>query len=157
MKIVELFCGTKSISKVFKEAGHDTFTVDNDIIHRPDLLIDILKLQKSSFPKEFQKPDVVWASPPCQTFSVASIGQYWRNDYRPSNSKCALGIAMVLKTVELIKELNPENWFIENPVGVLRKLNLINGIKITVTYCRYGDNRMKPTDIWNNFEFLLPP
>jgi len=38
----------------------------------------------------------------------------------------------------------------ENPRGVLRKLNLIKGIRKTVTYCQYGDKRMKPTDIWTN-------
>jgi hypothetical protein len=25
-----------------------------------------------------------------------------------------------------------------------------NNIRHTVTYCQYGDNRMKPTDIWTN-------
>lgn len=25
--------------------------------------------------------------------------------------------------------------------------------RITVTYCQYGDKRMKPTDLWINFNF----
>jgi hypothetical protein len=29
MKVLELFSGTESFSKVFKENGHETFTIDN--------------------------------------------------------------------------------------------------------------------------------
>ena len=28
MKLIELFCGTKSISNAFKERGHEVFPVD---------------------------------------------------------------------------------------------------------------------------------
>jgi len=77
LKVLELFCGTKSISKVFQKKGHATFTIDNDAIHKPDLLIDILKFSINDLPKEFRKPDIIWASPPCTTFSVASIYHYW--------------------------------------------------------------------------------
>jgi hypothetical protein len=39
----------------------------------------------------------------------------------------------------------------ENPRGKLRKLNVVDGLhRNTVTYCQYGDTRMKPTDIWTN-------
>ncbi|MBC1548256.1 DNA cytosine methyltransferase, partial [Listeria sp. FSL L7-1435] len=42
-------------------------------------------------------------------------------------------------------------FYIENPRGGLRKMNFMQGIaRYTVTYCQYGDNRMKPTDIWTN-------
>lgn len=53
--------------------------------------------------------------------------------------------------LELIKELNPAVWFIENPRGCLRKMDFMQGLpRYTVTYCQYGDTRMKPTDIWTN-------
>ena len=29
-------------------------------------------------------------------------------------------------------------------------------IRHTVTYCQYGDERMKPTDIWTNAEWWKP-
>mgnify|MGYP003116338585 FL=1 len=52
--------------------------------------------------------------------------------------------------MEIIKQLNPTlGWIVENPRGKLRKLNLIDNKYLnTVTYCRYGDTRMKPTDLW---------
>ena len=30
-------------------------------------------------------------------------------------------------------------------------------MRYTVTYCQYGDTRMKPTDLWSNIEFKLKP
>ena len=59
-------------------------------------------------------------------------------------------------TVDLIKglkELNPELiWFIENPMGGMRKTRVMQYLpRYTVTYCQYGDSRMKPTDIWTNY------
>ena len=53
--------------------------------------------------------------------------------------------------IDLIRELNPKYWFIENPRGGFRKMNFIQGLqRYTVTYCQYGEKRMKPTDIWTN-------
>ena len=62
---------------------------------------------------------------------------------------------MNTKLVNLFKQaeiINPNFiWYIENPRGVLRKMGFMEGLhKKTVTYCQYGDNRMKPTDIWTN-------
>ena len=53
--------------------------------------------------------------------------------------------------VQLIKGLSPTFYFIENPVGGLRKMNFMQGLpRHTVTYCQYGERRQKPTDIWTN-------
>ena len=44
-------------------------------------------------------------------------------------------------------------WYIENPRGKMRKApqwSLLNHVRHTVSYCKYGDVRMKPTDIWTN-------
>lgn len=33
----------------------------------------------------------------------------------------------------------------------MRKMDFMHGLeRYTVTYCQYGDDRMKPTDIWTN-------
>lgn len=60
----------------------------------------------------------------------------------------------------LIMMLSPKVWFIENPRGGMRKMDFMHGLKNwTVTYCQYGDSRMKPTDIWTNHPIpnFLPP
>ena len=158
MKILELFSATESISKVARARGHKTFTVDNNSEFRPDVCCDILNLKLT---KEFNEVDVLWASPPCTCFSVASISSSWIGNYHPKRVETALGMAYVLKTLEIIKEIKKKNpnliWFIENPRGVLRKMGFMEGLdRRTVTYCQYGDDRMKPTDIWTNCKSWNP-
>lgn len=47
--------------------------------------------------------------------------------------------------------LEPKYYFIENPRGGMRKMDFMQDLpRYTVTYCQYGDKRMKPTDIWTN-------
>jgi hypothetical protein len=151
MRLLELFCGTKSIGSEFEKRGWDVVYVDNEEKFNPTQCIDILKFKpQGSF-------DVVWASPPCTRFSVASIGSSWCGNYHPKCVDTALGMAYVLKTLEIIKQVKPKYWFIENPRGVLRKMGFMDGLKRnTVTYCQYGDRRMKPTDIWTNCDMWTP-
>lgn len=150
MKVLELFSGTKSISKAFKERGHETFTIDFNKQFDPDLCVDILDFDISMLPKEWRNLDVIWASPPCQTFSVVTTGRNFDNG-KPSTSRCYIGLALAMKSIEIIKELKPKYWFIENPRGMLRKQHfMLNFVRKTVTYCKYGDKNQKPTDIWTN-------
>lgn len=151
MITVELFSGTGSFSKVAKEKGHNIFRVELESSFECELNKDILELQREELPK---KIDVLWASPPCTTFSVASLRHYWVNG-KPKNKKTWIGISMILKTLDLISEIRKDNpnliWFIENPRGMLRKQSFMNGLnRKTISYCQYGDFRQKPTDIWTN-------
>ena len=59
---------------------------------------------------------------------------------------------LVKHTISLIEKLNPTYGFlIENPRGMLRKLPVVAHLpRRTVTYCTYGDTRMKPTDLWGS-------
>lgn len=153
MKVLELFAGTKSISKAFKKAGHEVYTIDNNPDLNPDLCINILDLTPDHIPF---KPDVIWASPPCTCFSVASISKHWQ-DQQPKTINAALSIHIVKRTLELINKLKPKYWFLENPRGMLRTLPLMRPyIRKTATYCQYGDFRQKPTDIWTNCEEWTP-
>ncbi len=149
MKVLELFAGTKSFSSVAKQKGHQIFTSDIDPSFNTDLTIDILDfdVNKLTF-----KPDVIWASPPCESFSVASIGKHWNLDNTPKTKQAEESLEVVKKTIKVIEQLKPKYWFIENPRGKLRKMPFMQDFKrFTVTYCQYGDTRMKPTDIWTNY------
>lgn len=158
MNIVELFAGTKSFSKIAQRQGATVFTSDIDAEFDTDYTVSITDFDSLKVPF---KPDIVWASPPCETFSVASLGHHWtggKGAYEPKTQACIDGIERVKKTLEIIKELQPKYWIIENPRGVLRKMPFMNadGIyRYTVTYCQYGDTRMKPTDLWSNFPDLV--
>jgi len=156
MKIIELFSGTKSISNAFSSRGHETFTIDNDPDLKPDLCMDMLSFNISMLPKEWRTPDIIWASPPCQTFSVCTIYRNFK-DGKPCNSKSYIGLALAMKCIEIIEQLKPKFWFIENPRGMLRKQHFMpNGLRKTLTYCQYGENYQKPTDIWTNAQHWIP-
>lgn len=152
MNTIELFCGTKSFSKVAQELGHTTLTIDNNPIFKPTICNDIKNIEL------WKSYNILWASPPCQAFSVASIGKNWK-DKKPTSQKAILGLDLLETTIKIIAESKPQFWFIENPRGMMRvlindmfkKYGITNYKRFTVTYCQYGDNRMKPTDIWTNF------
>lgn len=153
-KLLEIYCGTKSISKVFDKNGWDTFTVDFNEKFNPDLCCDMLYFKKSMLPKDFRKPDVIWCSPPCQTFSMC--GHNYFMGY-PTGSKCYIGLALAYKCLEVIWDLRPKYWFIENPRAGLRSVWFMKPLnRYTVTYCQYGFDRMKPTDIWTNVNWDNP-
>lgn len=157
MKILELFSGSGDMARHFRELDFKSFTIDNnkDFENHTDLIIDILKVTPEMIIEKFGRPDVIWASPPCTAFSVASIGHHWtggKGAYIPKTEFAILSKKIVEHTLYLIQELNPKIYFIENPRGVLRKMPFMQNLnRYTITYCQYGDNRMKPTDIWTNF------
>lgn len=154
LRTLELFSGTKSFSKVMAKHGHQTFTIDNNPKLEPDLVANIEDLRIDQLP---YKPDIIWASPPCQAFSVAAIGKNWNKDGTPKSDRAFQAKELVLYTLELIRELKPKYWFIENPRGMLRKMPFMQYFhRVTVTYCQYGDTRMKPTDIWTNLTNWIP-
>jgi len=161
MNCLELFSGTESFSKVARARGYKTFTVDNDSQHEPDLVQDILSLDVENLKRTLRAEgidhvNIIWASPPCTTFSVASLGHYWKEG-KPKTSNTYIGLAIALKTLEIIRELNPDYFFIENPRGMLRKQHFLRDkYKRTVTYCQYGANVQKPTDIWTNCYNWVP-
>jgi len=152
MKVLDLFCGMKSLKKPCEDMGFEYFGIDIDPSFAPDMVADVGKLNADDIPF---RPDIVWASPPCTAFSVASIGHHWaggKKAYIPKTQFAKDSIVLVEKTLWLIAFLMPKYWFVENPRGVLRNLDCMktHPIRKTVTYCQYGDTRMKPTDIWTN-------
>lgn len=120
------------------------------------LYADILTVTTDEILNSFGRPDVIWASPDCSTFSIAAISHHRRKNPVTGNldpvSDYAKFCDMVDQHVlQLIKDLKPRFWFIENPRGGMRKMSWMQGLhRYTVTYCQYGDTRMKPTDIWTN-------
>lgn len=74
MKVLELFAGTRSIGKAFEQRGHEVFSVEwSKDFENIDLYEDISKVTAEDILKLFGKPDVIWASPDCATFSIAAI------------------------------------------------------------------------------------
>ena len=146
MKVLELFAGSRSIGKVADELGYKVFSVDIKKFEGINLVKDILDLEIEDIPFF---PDMIWASPPCTYFSVASIGHHWNENHTPKTKEAILGMEVLNKTLLIFRWFKNAKFFMENPVGKMRRK--VKGInRATVTYCSYGDTRMKPTDIWSN-------
>ena len=156
MKVLELFAGTRSIGKTFEEKGHEVFSVEWDrSFENIDLYKDIYELSAKEILNKFGKPDVIWASPDCSSYSIAAISHHRKREENgnlaPVSEYAKFCDRVNQHTLNLIMTLSPKYWFIENPRGGMRKMDFMHGLpRYTVTYCQYGDTRMKPTDIWTN-------
>jgi len=163
LKVLELFAGTRSIGKAFEKRGHEVFSVEwNKDFENIDLYADILTVTAEDIIQRFGRPDVIWASPDCTTFSIAAISHHRRKNPETGNLDPVSDYAKFCDKVDkhvlqLIRDLNPKYYFIENPRGGMRKMEWMQGLpRYTVTYCQYEtdkpvhERRMKPTDIWTN-------
>jgi hypothetical protein len=154
MKIVELFCGTKSFSNVAESLGHETFTVDYDSSFNPDLCGNILDydIQKQIMDR-VKGCDVVWMSPDCTTWSLSAGNTYWTEFRQPRNDKAIDGVKMMMFCRFVADYCNKHGklFFIENPNGRAVWI-LDNKYLKRVWYCQYGDTRAKPTNIWTNLD-----
>ena len=162
--ILELFAGTQSISSVFNNNGWNTFTIENDPYFQDitSWAVDVNTITAKDILKKMDEPPtVIWASPPCTAFSIAAISRNWNQENGllvPKSEKAIEAIKLVKNTLQIINDINPLYYFIENPRGALRKQEFMQHLpRYTVTYCKYetdkepNERRMKPTDLWTNY------
>jgi len=148
MRVIDLFSGMGGWSAPFLAAGDEVFRVELLPKYEAELHADILTLSAADFP---WAPDLVLASPPCEGFSVMNIGKNWHHDGTPKTDSARLALRLVTHTLRLVRELDPTYWIMENPRDKLRVLPPVIGLeRRTVTYCHYGEQRMKPTDLWSD-------
>lgn len=158
MKVLELFAGTRSIGKAFEKHGHEVYSIEwNKDFDNIDWYEDIGKITAQDIIDRFGHPDVIWASPDCTSYSLAAISHHRVKNKETGNLDPITDYAKFCDKVnahviDLIHELNPKYFFIENPRGGLCNMTFMQGIpKYLVTYCQYGDTRMKPTHIFTNY------
>lgn len=158
MKVLELFAGTRCISKAFEKRGHQTYSVEWDKNFDNITLYDDINNLTSEKIIELCNgiPDVIWASPDCTTYSVAGISHHRTkspitSQLEPKSDYAKFCDKTNQHLISLIKEIQPKLYFIENPRGGLRKMKFMQDLpRYTITYCQYGFDYMKPTDIWTN-------
>lgn len=153
---VEFFCGSGTFSKELKKLGFNTWNTDirqRKGVCEPSVRIDFNKLSRTFIP--FKKVHVVWGSPPCTAFSYGA-GDYYYKDQRPKENALKY-IKLLQKCCEMIEELNPDFWFMENPRGHLRYNKYLidymvrmQGTVKYITLSSYGFPTIKPTDIFTN-------
>jgi len=128
---------------------------------------------------EYPKPDVIFASPPCETWSTITIGSirhftkergglnmYWKSrwvpfDFIPKHyEKRMNGVKTAETLAKIINHYKPDYWAIENGTVsiifsyLLEKCNL-HGFKNYCNYYSYGFKYLKPTTIYSNMQLKL--
>ena len=147
--LLELFSGTGSIGRVFRNAGWTVTSIDLDPHFTPDICCNVLDLTPGMIATE---PDVIWASPPCTHYSRARTTAKTPRDLEGSDR-------IVNKVLEIIGWYPGVWYFIENPMGMMRHRSMMLQIpRRTVDYCMYADDRFpryyrKRTDIWTNTDW----
>jgi site-specific DNA-cytosine methylase len=157
-RLLELFCGTKSVGKVFDEKGYDVVSLDYNPKFEATHTVDILTWDYKQYSQDYF--NVIWASPDCTTWSLATGGKYrTKSNIWGKNEKATLGNNMILRLIEILKYFKCESWFIENPRGLLQHfppwidyMKEVNGNKGLVYYGNYNWGFPKPTNIWSNKE-----
>jgi len=155
MNVLELFSGTGSIGKCCKEIGWNAISVDLELPATHEC--DIMDFDYKQYPKDYFS--IVWASPPCTSYSRLQDG--WLGRMRKGEiytkeiqeKEMNQDDKLVLKALEIIDYFNPEVWFIENPAGSRMKDRPFMKDKpfYLVDYCMYSDwGYRKRTRIWTN-------
>ena len=151
MKLLELFSGTKSVSKAIGDNFDEIVSVDILEKFNPSICLDVMKWNYKQYPVGYF--NVIWASPPCTEYSKILYGR----PERPRNLELANSI--VKRTIEIINYFKPDKWFIENPeTGLLKYQDLMLDIPFyDVDYCMYSNfGYKKRTRIWTNIENFEP-
>jgi hypothetical protein len=162
MRVLELFSGTGSVGKMCKELGWEVISLD---LKGADINTNILQWDYTQFPEGHF--DIVWASPPCDTFSNIRRSWVGRKMKCHGGEVCTLamlendmntiGVPILERTEEIIDYFQPKKYFIENPQTGRMKDFMMHHKHYDVDYCRYSDwGYRKRTRIWTNVEGFIP-
>jgi len=166
-KILEIFCGTKSISKIFEKNGWETYTVDIESKYNPTECINILDFDYTKFDKQYFNH--IHFSPDCRYMSQNQ--QTWYNRYKGygenrylftkeiHNQKLDDSDKLLHKVNEIINYFENNTFTIENPYhnkfNSIINRNILNYPYEIVDYCMYNYPIKKPTVFINNFNLKL--
>ena len=154
LRVLELFAGSRSFGKVCDQNGIPVFSCDLEPYEGIDHVGDFRDMVFSDLP---WVPTLIVAGVPCTSYSIAGI-RYHRIEGRAISEAAHIGDQLVRKTLEWVDHFGCD-YMIENPVGLLRHQPFMRDRpRRTIWYCRYGDHRAKPTDLWSNmFRDLTRP
>jgi hypothetical protein len=148
LRVLDLFSGTGSVSRAFRNAGHEVISLDLDPRNSPDLCMNILDWSFKTLPRGFFT--CVWASCPCEQYSIARSNASTPRDLLNADT-------LVLRTQEIIDWFRPAQWYVENPSGSQLWLRFKWPRVVETSYCSYGYPYRKKTKIATNTAICLRP
>lgn len=137
--------------QAFRDRGHDVTTLGLE--GNVTICQDIRDFHTN------EHYDFMTFHPPCTCFSIAAVRHHWTNG--TPNPETIEAMTVVKACIRIIREANPTYWMIENPRGMLRKVDFMKELtkkyfRSTITYCQYGYTSQKPTDLWHNIPTFHP-
>lgn len=158
MTVIDLFCGVGGFSLGFKQAGFTvSLAVDNwkQVLdsHRANhpgtkhLLKDIREVKSKDLEKYNAK--IILGSPPCQQFSVAN-----------NNPDVKKGLELTNYFLDLIEDINPDYWIMENVPGVAKyirgRILQLGGRIHFLNAADYGTPQIRSRVFCGRFPFPIP-
>lgn len=125
--MLDLFCGYKGASEAMSRRGWRVETVDRLVSFNPTHVVDIREWSWQPGP-DLLRPDLVWASPPCQEFSRQTMP--WTRARNPAPPD----LSLVEAARRIIGEIQPRWWVMENVRGAVPYLG-----KPVGAYCLWGE------------------
>lgn len=152
--VLDLFAGLGGFSSAFAESERwRVTTVDINERFDPDIQADVFELRPSDF--SGRAFEVVLAGVPCQFLSTAGNHEKWNHEAKePTAPESRDAVALFYHTPGLIRALNPDFWYVENP----RRSRIrwfIGPPDEWVSYCQYGMDYQKQTGLWGEFAPML--
>lgn len=149
-RVLEICSGGQSFARRIRRLyGPDVeiHTLDCDPAMRASFIQDI---REWSYFKYFTAGyfDIIWCSPPCVEYSPA----------KTTERQLEEADEIVLACLEIIKLAKPRIWILENPHTMLHQRDFMKAyepFRYTTSYCMYGYDYQKVTDIWCNVPLQL--
>jgi len=155
MRLLDVYSGTHSVGNVARALGYEVVSLD---LADADICCDVLSWDFRAM-YGVGHFDVVWASPPCETFSHArykNVGRFGITRESIEADIVNRGLPLLRKTEEIIDYFQPRYYFIENPDSGAMKRFITDKPYYVVDYCMYGFHCRKRTRIWTNVETFTP-
>ena len=129
-RLLELFCGTKSVGRAFEAAGWEVVSLDIVSKFEPAVLCDIRSWDYTTFPGH-------------------GLGQPGALTTRPR--RLLEGDALVLSALEIVAHFDPLMWIVENPAEdpPVHGAPAVGGRD----HCKYGTPYRKQTRLWTNMRW----
>jgi hypothetical protein len=180
MKVLDLFSGMGGWSQAFLDRGHDVYRIDNDLRFNTVPRTFIGDVIERSFKPEWDvvlasppcqafslaaTRDHMYAVRDCRCGRVCSRSQTIKQGWTcicggqpygpiriiPRSDFAQRSVQLVQRTLDIINEAQPKFWWMENPNGTMFHFVPDDIPRVQVTYCQYGESRMKLTNLWGNW------
>jgi len=160
MKVLDLFSGLGGASQAFVNRGHEVLRIENspllsEVPHTQIMCVFELRdfLEENNFARShthFSNVDLIWASPPCDEFSLAFSAPHAIHSRENPNEPYEPDMSYLEATLDIIRILKPRFWVIENVRGASKFFSEMIGSQPRQIL---GNAQF----LWGNYPLICPP